>query len=396
MSLLHRIAGRFPSLVIARRNISRAKTRSALAALAVVIGVVTIGAIGGGSVAFKESQIGLFEDAGANNVFVLSGTDARLNGDTTLDSEEIAEIQEVTGPRETVGTFSDFETETEFRKRPGSTTDVSATYIGDPRVLFDITSGSIGDNWRDSVVVSQAFADEHRLRPGDRITLLFTEEVDGEEVTRREAYRVSALYERPLSPSASDVLLPMTEAPTDEFRQLQIVASDTDEAVEIADRLEERFNDRRNQLLVFELSSLLRFVENLLGSINLLLITLGSISLVVAGVAIANTMLMAVIKRREEIGVLRAVGYQKGDVLRVLLVESAMLGAIGTFVGMVLATLATMVANAIFLDGPFAFTGEALLYLGGAAVFGVLISLLAGVYPAWRAANDRPVKALRG
>jgi putative ABC transport system permease protein len=396
MSLLHRIAGRFPSLVIARRNISRAKTRSALAALAVVIGVVTIGAIGGGSVAFKQSQIGLFEDAGANNVFVLSGTDARLNGDTTLDSEEIAEIQEVTGPRETVGTFSDFETETEFRKRPGSTTDVSATYIGDPRVLFDITSGSIGDNWRDSVVVSQAFADEHRLRPGDRITLLFTEEVDGEEVTRREAYRVSALYERPLSPSASDVLLPMTEAPTDEFRQLQIVASDTDEAVEIADRLEERFNDRRNQLLVFELSSLLRFVENLLGSINLLLITLGSISLVVAGVAIANTMLMAVIKRREEIGVLRAVGYQKGDVLRVLLVESAMLGAIGTFVGLALATLVTMLANTIFLDGPFAFTGEALLYLGAAGVFGVLISLLAGVYPAWRAANDRPVEALRG
>jgi len=107
-------------------------------------------------------------------------------------------------------------------------------------------------------------------------------------------------------------------------------------------------------------------------------------------------MLMAVIKRREEIGVLRAVGYQRRDVLRVLLVESAMLGAIGTVVGMVFAVVATMIANNFFLSGPFAFTQEALLYLGGAAVFGVLVSLVAGIYPAWRAANDRPVEALRG
>ncbi len=396
MSLFRRIVGQFPSLVIARRNISRAKTRSALAALAIVIGVVTIGAIGGGSVAFKDAQIGLFEDAGANNVFVRSGLDARADGDTTLDKEEIIDIQEVTGQRETVGTFSDFDTDAEFRERPGSTTSVSTTYIEDPRVLYDITTGSIEDNWRDSVILSEGFADEHRLSPGDRITIVFTEEVDGEEVTRQEAYRVSALYDRPPGPGTADVFLPIVEAPTDGFSQVQIVTSDADEAVEIADRLDREFNQREQKLLILELSSLLRLIRNLIGSVNLLLITLGSISLVVAGVAIANTMLMAVIKRREEIGVLRAVGYQKGDVLRVLLVESAMLGAIGTAVGMVLATLATMLANAFFFNNPFAFSGEALLYLGAAGVFGVLISLIAGIYPAWRAANDRPVEALRG
>lgn len=51
--------------------------------------------------------------------------------------------------------------------------------------------------------------------------------------------------------------------------------------------------------------------------------------------------------------------------------------------------------NALLVGDPLAFTGDALLYLVGAAAFGVLTSLLAGACPAWRAANERPVDALR-
>ncbi|ERH13731.1 MAG: ABC-type transport system, involved in lipoprotein release, permease component [halophilic archaeon J07HB67] len=394
MSFLYRIVGRFPSVVIARRNISRAKTRSALAALAIVIGVVAIGAIGGGSVAFKESQFALLENAGANNVFVQSGFDARAEGDETIDREELLAIQETTGADEVVGTFG---SDAEFRERPGETTSVGVTYMEDPRVLYDIASGELPTSWRNSVVLDASFAADYRVQPGDRIALVVEEEIDGQTVRRTESYRVTALYDAPAQgPGTSEVILPVAEAPNDEFSQVQILANDPDAASALAERLDREFNERKDRLFILELSSIVRFFENLVNSINLFLVALGSISLIVAGVAIANTMLMAVIKRREEIGVLRAVGYQKGDVLRVLLVESAMLGAIGTFVGIVLATLATMLANSIFLDGPFAFTGEALLYLGAAAVFGVLISLIAGIYPAWRAANDRPVEALRG
>ena len=394
MSLLYRIVGRFPSVIIARRNISRAKTRSALAALAIVIGVVAIGAIGGGSVAFKESQFALLEDAGANNVFVQSGFDARAEGDQTIDREELLAIQEVSDADEVVGTFG---SEAQFRERPGETTEVWVTYLDDPRVLYDIIRGELPTNWRNSVVLDAGFAATYRLTPGDRVTLTFEEEVDGQTVTTTESYRVTALYDAPAQgPGTSEVILPVAEAPNDEFSQVQILTEDAEAASALADELDREFNEREDRLFILELSSIVRFLENLINSINLFLVALGSISLIVAGVAIANTMLMAVIKRREEIGVLRAVGYQKGDVLRVLLVESALLGVIGTVVGLALATLTTMLANAIFLDGPFAFTGEALLYLGGAGVFGVLVSLIAGIYPAWRAANDRPVEALRG
>jgi putative ABC transport system permease protein len=394
VSFLYRIVGRFPSVVIARRNISRAKTRSALAALAIVIGVVAIGAIGGGSVAFKESQFALLEDAGANNVFIQSGFDARAEGDQTIDREELLAIQEATGADEIVGTFG---SDAQFRQRPGETTGVGVTYMEDPRALYDIAAGELPTNWRNSVVLDAGFAADYRLTPGDRVALIVEEQVNGETVQRTETYRVTALYDAPAQgPGTSEVILPVAEAPSDDFSQVQILADDPEAASALANELDRKFNEREDRLFIIELSSIVRFFQNLVNSINLFLVALGSISLLVAGVAIANTMLMAVIKRREEIGVLRAVGYQKADVLRVLLVESAMLGAIGTFVGLALATLVTMLANTIFLDGPFAFTSEALLYLGAAGVFGVLISLLAGVYPAWRAANDRPVEALRG
>jgi putative ABC transport system permease protein len=390
VSILYRITGRFPSLVIARRNITRAKTRSALAALAIVIGVVAIGAIGGGSVAFKQSTFAILEEQGANNVYVQAGFDREKR---TLDREDLLEIEETVGASGVVGTASK---NANWVKRAGEREFVSITYTEDPRMLYDIERGEVPTNWRNSVIVSNGFAEENRIGVGDRITVLVPVETPQGTVQEKRTYRVSAVLAETAQFGVSELFLPLEETGARQYDQIQIVTSDAEEARVMADKLDERFNQRKSNLFILELSNIVRFFKNLVNSINLFLTALASISLLVAGVAIANTMLMAVIKRREEIGVLRAVGYQKGDVLRILLVESAMLGAIGTAIGMVIAVLATVLDNSVFLNDPFAFSLEALQYLGGAAAFGIIVSLVAGLYPAWRAANDRPVEALRG
>jgi len=131
--------------------------------------------------------------------------------------------------------------------------------------------------------------------------------------------------------------------------------------------------------------------------LNGFLLAIAGISLVVAGVSIFNVMLMTVAERRGEIGVLRAVGIHRKQVLRTLLVEATLLGVVGGAVGALLGT-ATVVAVATQTELPLWAVlqpANALVPLGAFA-FGVLIALVGGLYPAYRAAWEPPVEALRG
>lgn len=390
MSWLYRIAGRFPRLVIARRNISRAKARSVLAAASILIGVVAIGAIGAGGAAFKQSQLQTIEDQGATNVFVSPGFDMEQSN---FDREDVKAIEETVGPAGIVATNGG---DVKFVERDDSTATVSVTYIEDPRVAYDVARGSVPDDWRRSLVVSNEFATDRDLGPGDRVNLIIEEESASATVESERTYRVVAVLAETQSFGASDVYLPLEEAGSRQYDQVRITTRSTDRAESVAEALRDRFNDRKDRLLVLELTSLVRLFKSIVNGINTFLAGLGSISLLVAGVSITNTMLMAVIKRREEIGVLRAVGYTKGDIVRILLLEAALLGALGAVIGIAIAIGVALIANSIFLGDPFAFTPSALSYLLGAVTFGIGTSLVAGAYPAWRAANERPVDALRG
>ncbi|MDQ3782260.1 MAG: ABC transporter permease [Actinomycetota bacterium] len=122
-----------------------------------------------------------------------------------------------------------------------------------------------------------------------------------------------------------------------------------------------------------------------------LLIGLGAVALLVAGVAIANIMVMSVLERRTEIGVRRALGATRGHIRMQFLVESMLLALIGGVAGTLLgaAITAAFAANrGLTLDVPPA---------GIAASIGValLVGALAGLYPARRAARIPPAEAVR-
>jgi putative ABC transport system permease protein len=388
--LFYRLAGRVPSVVIARRNISRAKARSALAAAAIVIGVVAIGAIGAGGAAFKESQLRTIQEQGATDVFVAPGLDKEPGH---FDREDLMAIDETVG---SAGVVATRDGDAEYLSRGDRRESVSVTYLEDPQRVFAVEAGAVPADWRRSAVVSNRFAAENAVGPGDRITLVREEETAAGTVETETTYRVDAVLARSQGFGTAEVYLPIGQAAARQYDQVRVTTGSVDRAEAAAEALRERFNGRKDRLLVFELTSLVRLLTTIVNGINAFLAGLGSISLLVAGVSIANTMLMAVIKRREEIGVLRAVGYSRADVMRILLVEAVLLGGIGSAVGLTIAVLVAVVANVLFLGDPLAFTGDAVLYLVGAVAFGLLTSLVAGLYPAWSAANERPVEALRG
>lgn len=386
MSLRHRVGGHVPVLLAALRNVSRAKVRSALAAAAILIGVVAIAVVGAGGEAFKTGQLQQVEAQGATNVFVLPGTERERDHFTR---EDLVEIQEIVGATGVVATTPG---EGQWQRRSDRTEQVSLSYVESASALRSVRTVARGDlplTWRQQAVVSGRFAAEHGLAPGDRMRI---SRDDGPVRT----YRITAVLAESGGVGSANVYLPVRTLDERRYERVRVLTGSADEAETTADLLRAAFNERRDRLLVFELTSLLRLFTQVVNGINSFLVGVGAISLVVAGVAIANTMLMAVIRRREEIGVLRAVGYGRGDVVRILLVEAGLLGVAGSTAGLALALPVVMVANAAFLGDPLAFTPTAVGYLLAAFGFGVGVSLLAGAYPAWRAANERPVDALRG
>jgi putative ABC transport system permease protein len=83
------------------------------------------------------------------------------------------------------------------------------------------------------------------------------------------------------------------------------------------------------------------------------------------------------------------------DVLRLLLGEAALLGVVGALGGVVVSVGLGAVINQLLLGDPMAFSGETVRHILTGVGFGLIAALLSGFYPAWKAANARPVDALR-
>jgi putative ABC transport system permease protein len=135
---------------------------------------------------------------------------------------------------------------------------------------------------------------------------------------------------------------------------------------------------------------------------DLLLGIFGSLALAVATLGIVNTLVMAILERRREIGVLKALGAADGDVKQLFFVEAGVMGLAGGVLGVLLGWLigqALTFATNVYLkrqDLPGVQISSVPLWLiAGAIGFAVLVSLIAGLYPASRAAKLNPVDALR-
>jgi putative ABC transport system permease protein len=135
---------------------------------------------------------------------------------------------------------------------------------------------------------------------------------------------------------------------------------------------------------------------------DLLLGIFGSLALAVATLGIVNTLVMAILERRREIGVLKALGAADSDVKQLFFVEAGVMGLSGGVLGVLLGWLigqALTFATNVYLkrqDLPGVEISSVPLWLiAGAIGFAVLVSLIAGLYPASRAAKLNPVDALR-
>jgi putative ABC transport system permease protein len=181
------------------------------------------------------------------------------------------------------------------------------------------------------------------------------------------------------------------------YDELVVRAVSLEAAAEIVDLLQARGYEVESLETVVDLLNKAMIVqETMLGSI-------GGLALFVAAIGIANTMVMAVYERTREIGILKAVGASPGDIRRLFVAEAALIGLLGGIVGTVAGWLLGLGLNAGILaymrwqempvEGTFFVVTGWLVAL--ALGFATVVGLLAGLYPAARAARLDPLEALR-
>ena len=148
-----------------------------------------------------------------------------------------------------------------------------------------------------------------------------------------------------------------------------------------------RYKDE--EFSIVEPTELMSAITSIFSVLNLILVAIAAISLLVGGIGIMNIMYVTVSDRIKEIGIRRAIGARKSDILSQFLTEAVLLSSIGGILGLGLAYLAVLSVQNLF--PAYIDLASVFLALGISSAIGITF----GVFPARKASNLEPVEAIR-
>ena len=279
---------------------------------------------------------------------------------------------------------------------------------------FVAASGSVPLNaTNNNIVVGTRVND-----PGQNGTLLFGAG-DNVVVSWTNATTLPAIYESytaqvsgvlqkiggfGLGPSDSGIYMPLSQAEsffgTNQCDTIIVQLKNSNNATisNVSKLITDHFD---GQVSVISSTAVLGLLSTIFSTVQLFLGGIAAISLLVAGIGIMNIMIVSLIERTREIGILKALGMKNRTVLSIFLGESVIIGLIGAVLGIILGWILANIVSRVLASGIFGGGGFKVtplltpeVFIGSLA-FDVGVSVIFALYPAWRASKLKPVEALR-
>lgn len=368
---------------LAKRNLQRAKIRSILAVVGILIGVMAISAIGIFGESLKSAVLENFKDV-ANELVVSPNYQ---KGFRYLEERDIDRLKKISGIEKAIPVKSD-NLLVEFKKQRTYTT-VYGLEQEDVKDLFKIEKGSADLNR--GCVIGNSLAKFYEVKTGSKLSINGVEfKVVGILEDAGMRYDVNPNFAVILSPENFD------KVSNAGYSSVLVKVKELEYVEKVKEEIEERLNAKEEKVSVFEMKKILELISQAFNQINLFLMAIASVSLLVAGVSILNIMLMSTIERTREIGIMRAIGAQRTTVLKIFLLEALILGLIGSFIGSILSVVAGTGINYLIIgETKYIFQLSTFGYVLMGFSVGVLTSILSGLYPAWKASRLEPIDALR-
>jgi putative ABC transport system permease protein len=375
------------------KNLLRRKVRSLLTTLAIAMAVGTQVTLLGISESFEDSFRNLFSKRGVDLVVLQRDQPLQLSSD--LDEKLCDRILQVPGVYAIDYGLSDYISLN--RKGEGEGEDVTAIVQG----------------WKpDSFMLDKFhFLSGRRFEPGEKgVALLGSRQASilkkqvGDYITvEGESLKVIGIFEGPTGIENAFVVIPLRELQRMKLRPGRvtgfsvILENGDDEHLKAARIAIEALTDAKGRSLRLAADPLDKYIS---GSLHIQIVhamawMTSVIAVVIGAVGMLNTMLMAVFERIREIGILRAIGWRRSRVVKMVLGESLLLSLAGAFVGIV-GAIALTHALTTFPQVSGFIEGEVPTWvLIEGTLMAVGVGLIGGIYPALRAANLKPTEALR-
>ena len=285
-----------------------------------------------------------------------------------------------------------------------------------PEIETVVVGKRVSDPWKNGTLFCEA-DDTVEIIWTNTTMLLVNDTYLPESKNETYAGSVAAVLEEiggfGIGPSDFSVYIPISQARTffgtDECNSIIVRLENDDEATieSVSEAIDEAFS---GQVLVTSSTAVLDIMSSVFSTVELFLAGIAAISLLVAGIGIMNIMIVSLMERTREIGILKALGMKSRTVLSIFLSEAVIVGLMGAAIGIASGWgLAHVVARVFSGGGGFMPAGNRAAAAGGMTItpvltptvflgafaFGLIVSVVFALYPAWRASKLKPVEALR-
>ncbi|MDO9034590.1 MAG: ABC transporter permease [Methanoregula sp.] len=382
--------------------------RSILASIGIVIGVVAISSMG---MLGTNMQLQVKDQLSAGADTIVITADAVRMGPTGSSSSSSSSATGITKTqlnkiKLAAGLTSKlvpvYSTTTQFTL--ASTPGRSTVYGLNPDDITKFLTISNGTNIGgiNDALVGATFATNFDLKIGNRIRI-------GQDTdTSRPVLRiVGILAARGMSSDnvntdnaiiVSDDWYTNQYGGKDIYKQVNVIVKDINTIPDVKTAIDTKLNtdQKKPAVRISDASSRLSGITSSLSSITTFILAIGGISLLVAATSIFNVMMMSVNERIQEIGILLSIGTEKGEVRRMFLYEAVILGILGASIGGISSLIiGYSVVSYMIGTTKYFFLPESIMYIPMGMAIGLLVCILSGLYPAWKASNMDPIDALR-
>jgi putative ABC transport system permease protein len=390
-------------ILLAFRSIRERKTRSILTVLGIAVGIAAIVSLMSIGYGMEHAVTGELTGM-ADMISVMPG---KITGMTYVEmggftDRDVTDLQRIGGIKDiSAMTYDSVEVEYRNERKPtfvfgGDTKDLESFYV-EPVGLKegrwlrenDYKGCVIGDSVANDFFDDAIHVNDKLLINGDKFIVVGVFEKGGMMYANDVDHNIFLTLR-----AAKEVLQ------TEEIKYVVVRVYDIDEAEEIAEEIEEVINDNHGLddfATAMTMGSMLEQIGDIFNIIRGVLVGIAAIALIVASIGIMNTMLMSVMERTHEIGVMKAIGAKSKDVLSLFLLESSMVSLVGGVAGCLLGWVVAIVISsaASMMSGmEIAAVVKPEVLLGGIAV-ALIVGVLSGFYPAMKASKMSPVEAVR-